>query len=238
MSGFVLVHGAWHGSWCWAGVAAALRQAGHTVSLVDLPGRGGDPRPHAAITLDDYVRRVGDVILRQNGPVVLAGHSMGGITITQVAEAMPERLARLVYVSAFLPRNGESLLDFTATETETPLHDGILADPAAGSMKLRSAAVARAAFYHCCSAADTERALAQLVPEPMAPAATPVRTSAERFGRVPRWYIECLQDRAISLALQRRMQAALPCERVFQLDTDHSPFLSATAALAAQLAAA
>jgi pimeloyl-ACP methyl ester carboxylesterase len=124
MSSFVLVHGAWHGSWCWAGVAAALRQAGHAVALVDLPGRAGDPRPHAAITLDDYVRRVGDVIARQGVPVVLAGHSMGGITITQVAEAMPERLARLVYVSAFLPRDGESLLDHTATETATPLHDG------------------------------------------------------------------------------------------------------------------
>jgi pimeloyl-ACP methyl ester carboxylesterase len=238
MSSFVLVHGAWHGSWCWAGVAAALRQAGHAVALVDLPGRAGDPRPHAAITLDDYVRRVGDVILRQDGPVVLAGHSMGGITITQVAEALPERLARLVYVTAFLPRDGESLLDFTATETATPLHDGLVGDPAAGSLTLKSADVARAAFYHCCSAADTERALAQLVPEPLAPAATPVRTSAGRFGRVPRTYIECLQDQAISLALQRRMQAALPCERVHQLDTDHSPFLSATAALAAQLAAA
>jgi pimeloyl-ACP methyl ester carboxylesterase len=237
MSNFVLVHGAWHGSWCWADVAAGLRQAGHAVTLIDLPGRGGDPRPHAAITLDDYVRRVGDAILRQDTPVVLAGHSMGGITITQVAEVMPERLARLVYVTAFLPRNGESLLDFTATETETPLHAGIVADPAQGSLTLKSDAVARAAFYHCCSADDTERVLALLVSEPMAPAATPVRTSADRFGRVPRWYIECLQDRAISLALQRRMQAALPCERVFQLDTDHSPFLSATAALTAQLAA-
>jgi len=238
MSNFVLVHGAWHGSWCWAGVAAALRQAGHALALVDLPGRAGDPRPHAAITLVDYVRRVGDVIARQGEPVVLVGHSMGGITITQVAEAMPERLVRLVYVTAFLPRDGESLLDFTATETETPLHDGVLADPAQSSLTLKSAAVARAAFYHCCSAADTERALAQLVPEPLTPAAAPVRTSAERFGRVPRTYIECLQDRAISHALQRRMQAALPCERVHQLDTDHSPFLSATAALAAQLAAA
>jgi pimeloyl-ACP methyl ester carboxylesterase len=237
MSRFVFVHGAWHGSWCWAGVAAALRQAGHTVTLVDLPGRAGDPRPHAAITLADYVRRVGDVIARQPGPVVLAGHSMGGITITQVAEAMPERLERLVYVTAFLPRSGESLLDHTADET-TPLHDGVLGDPATGSLTLKSAAVARAAFYHRCSDADVARAVAQLVPEPMAPATTPVRTTPERFGRVPRWYIECLQDQAISLALQRRMRAALPCERVFQLDTDHSPFLSAPAALTAQLAAA
>jgi pimeloyl-ACP methyl ester carboxylesterase len=238
MSHFVLVHGAWHGGWCWADVAAALRAAGHGVSVAELPGRGADTRAHTAITLEDYVRCVAELIAPQPQPVVLVGHSMGGITITQVAEAMPERIARLVYVTAFLPRSGSTLLDYSASVADTPLQQGIEADPAAGSLRLRSTAVARDAFYHCCEPHAAEAALARLVPEPLAPAATPVRTSAARFGRVPRWYVECLQDRAITLPLQRRMQAEQPCERVLRLDTDHSPFLSATAALGALLTAA
>jgi pimeloyl-ACP methyl ester carboxylesterase len=237
MSHFVLVHGAWHGGWCWADVAAALRASGHGVSVAELPGRGADTRPHSVITLEDYVRSVADLIALQAQPVVLVGHSMGGITITQVAEAMPERIARLVYVTAFLPRNGTTLLDYSATVADTPLQEGIEADPAAGSMRLKSTAVARDAFYNCCEPRAAEAALARLVPEPMAAAATAVRTSPERFGRVPRWYVECLQDRAITPQLQRRMQAEQPCERVLRLDTDHSPFLSTTAALATLLAA-
>jgi len=238
MSRYVLVHGAWHGAWCWSAVTEALRAAGHAVEVPELPGRGADTRPHASLTLDDYVRCVGDAIAARPEPVVLVGHSMGGITITQAAEVMPERIARLVYVTAFLPRNGRSLLDYSATVADTALQRGIEADPAAGSLRLKSAEVARQAFYNCCDARAADAALARLVPEPMAPAATPVRTTAQRCGRVPRWYVECLEDHAITPPLQRLMLAEQPCERVLQLDADHSPFLSATAALTTILAAA
>jgi hypothetical protein len=92
--------------------------------------------------------------------------------------------------------------------------------------------VLRDAFYGACPDADFEYARTRLAPEPLKPLATPLRISDERFGRVPRAYIETLRDRAVTLAAQRRMQAALPCSPVFTLDTDHSAFLSQPEALA------
>jgi hypothetical protein len=80
--------------------------------------------------------------------------------------------------------------------------------------------------------------LANLSPEPLKPLVTPLKLSAQRFGRVPRSYVECLQDRAVTLPAQRRMQAALPCDTVHSLDADHSPFFSRAPELAHLLGAA
>ena len=93
----------------------------------------------------------------------------------------------------------------------------------------------RECLYADCSAEDLALAQARLEPEANMPAVTPLRLSQERFGRVPRVYVECLQDRVVSLRMQRSMQAKLPCERVFSLETGHSPFLSAPEELAACL---
>jgi hypothetical protein len=85
----------------------------------------------------------------------------------------------------------------------------------------------RECFYERCS--DEEIALAKfcLVPEPMAPAVTPIATSEQNFGRVERTYIETLRDKALPLAFQRRMRSEQPCSRTLTMDTDHSPFFSA-----------
>lgn len=94
----------------------------------------------------------------------------------------------------------------------------------------------RETFYADCSDADFERARSLLVPSTaVRPWITPLRTTETNFGRVPRVYIECLQDHAISIDKQRTWYAALPVERVITMDTSHSPFLSAPDALAAYL---
>jgi pimeloyl-ACP methyl ester carboxylesterase len=93
----------------------------------------------------------------------------------------------------------------------------------------------RETFYGECTDDDVALARALLVPEPMAPLGTPVRTTDAKFGTVPRMYVECARDRAMTLASQRQMQAALPCRDTISLDTDHSPFLSRPDELAAAL---
>jgi pimeloyl-ACP methyl ester carboxylesterase len=92
--------------------------------------------------------------------------------------------------------------------------------------------VIRSALFGQCSDADYEHALARMTPEPLKPLVTPLKVTAQRFGSVPRAYIECLQDRTITLTAQRRMHAELPCDPVLTLDSDHSPFLSHPAELA------
>ena len=81
MATFVLIHGAWHGGWCWRKVVPHLEAAGHTVIAPDLPSHGDDPTPAAEVTLDDYVRRVCEILDAQDEPVVLVGHSMGGLLV-------------------------------------------------------------------------------------------------------------------------------------------------------------
>ena len=104
MSTFVLIHGAWHGGWAWNNVAALLRTEGHTGHTPDLPGHGSDQTAVGEVTLQAYVDRVTAVIDSCPEPVVLAGHSMGGVVISQTAEQRPQRICALVYVCAFLLR--------------------------------------------------------------------------------------------------------------------------------------
>lgn len=220
MALFALVHGAWHGAWCFDRLVPALAARGHRAVAFDLPGHGDDRTPRAQVTLDGYVARVGEVLARQPEPALLVGHSMGGIVIAQAGEAHAPRIRTLVYLAAFLPREGESL--------------GSLAIPTAVTPHLRperearvvhfDPAGARDAFYGDCADADVSAASARLTPQPVAPWTQPVRLGA-RYAALPRHYIECTQDRAIPLAEQRRMHAATPC-RVHTLESAHSPFYS------------
>jgi pimeloyl-ACP methyl ester carboxylesterase len=99
---FVLVHGQWHGSWCWNKVVPLLTAQGHRVTAIDLPGRGGDPKELAKLTPADYVSAVTRVLDASPEPVVLVGHSLGGGTVSLAGEARPEKIKRLVYLTAFL----------------------------------------------------------------------------------------------------------------------------------------
>jgi pimeloyl-ACP methyl ester carboxylesterase len=111
MTTYVLVTGAWHGGWAWRPVAAHLREMGHTVLAPTLPGLadGDDP---TGLTLDDVIASVTGLIeSRDLTDVVLVGHSWGGYVITGVANAVPSRIAKVVYWSAFVPEAGRTLFD-------------------------------------------------------------------------------------------------------------------------------
>ena len=110
MKHYILVHGAWEGGWAWEQVTPRLLEAGHTVEVVDLAGSHGHEQPIENVTLESYVTTVGEAINRVEGPVVLAGHSLGGTSISQVAERVPNRVERLIYVSSFLLENGGNAL--------------------------------------------------------------------------------------------------------------------------------
>lgn len=104
---FVLVHGQWHGSWCWSKVVPLLTAQGHRVTAIDLPGRGGDPKELEKLTPTDYVSAVNRVLDAAPEPVVLVGHSLGGGTISLAGEARPDKIKRLVYLTAFLVPPGK-----------------------------------------------------------------------------------------------------------------------------------
>lgn len=233
MSTFVLVHGAWHGGWCWEKLVPLLEERGHDVVVVDLPGHGDNGAPVSEVTLAAYGDHVAGVLDEQAQPVVLVGHSMGGLAISEAAERRPYKIELLVYVTGFLLQNGKSLLETAQTDEEAIVFQNADVDEENGVVTIREDG-AKDVFYGDCSEEDVEKAKERLIPQPLAPFATPVSVG-EAFGRVRRAYIECLQDRAIGPATQKRMYTELPCEKVVSMETSHSPFLSAPEELAGHL---
>jgi pimeloyl-ACP methyl ester carboxylesterase len=237
MSTFVLIHGGWHGGWCWYKVMALLEKHGHTVVAPDLPSHGRDKTPLSAVSLQGYVDSVCKVIDAQPEPVILVGHSMGGsMVIPQAAEYRPEKIRTLVYISTRLLRNGESSLSVGPGATDSLLLSNLVFTPDRSAATVREEAL-KAIFYGDCSDEDVTLAKALLVPQAVAPLATPVHTSEENFGRLPRVYIECLRDRALPPAVQKEQYTVLPCQKVISMETSHSPFFSAPGELVAHLMA-
>jgi pimeloyl-ACP methyl ester carboxylesterase len=231
----LLVHGAFGGSWCWNPVLPGLRAAGHDAHAIELPGNGEDPMPAADVTLDTYAERICDE-LAGGPPAVLVGQSMGGIAITQAAARCPQAVSRLIYVAAFAPADGQSLADLVALPEgagDQVQANLVVKIDAAVAVLPREAA--KDALYNCCSDERASWAAAQLRPQPLGPFNQRVKLDGDAFARLPRAYVTCLQDHAISPALQRRMFTAAGCDPVVELDTDHSPWLSRTDDLVATL---
>lgn len=223
MATYVLVHGAWHGAWCWEKIVPGLEAQGHRVIAVDLPGHGTNPYPTEKVTFKVYTDYLTNFLKDLGEPVILVGHSLAGAVITQVAEYVPELVKKLVYVTASLLPNGKSNLDFCHVDY-TPLLT-FSDDPAKAAICFGLNEKAKDFFYPCCPEDDAQRAMERvcvqsiLIHEPM-------QTTPERFGRIPKVFIEALQDQAILPEEQRAMTAAVPCEKVFSLDGDHSLFYS------------
>jgi pimeloyl-ACP methyl ester carboxylesterase len=203
-----------------------LEAAGHRALAPDLPGMGNDRTPFAADTLGQWADFTADLIRAQDEPVILAGHSRGGIVISETAERVPDRIARLAYVTAFLLPQGVSLFDTFPSEAENSGPLSIVIDEANRTCTVPPDNQ-HAAFFNLCSDADSRTARERLCPEPLQPLGKGVQVTADRFGRVPRAYIEASKDEALTLDVQRAMQSELPCDRVITLESDHSPFYSA-----------
>jgi len=235
MASFLMIHGAWHGGWAFDRLRPAIEAAGHAMIAPDLPGMGARAALLGAVTLAGWADFAIGQARAQHGPVILCGHSRGGIVTSAAAERAPELFAALVYIAAFLNPDGCSLDDMAARIPRDPLFEAGLIPVAHGAGVRLSADSAIHACYGHCTPQDQRASAARLVTEPLRPFAEPVRISDARFGRVPRHYVECLHDRMIPIAQQRAMQAALPCASVTTLASDHSPFLSAPDELAAAL---
>lgn len=222
MARFVLVHGAWHGAWCWDALASRLRASGHSVAAPDLPGHGAGSALWWRGSLGSYARCVLAAAHALDGNVIAVGHSLGGLVITEAAARQPAAFNGLVYLCAFAPLPGENLLSLARRDAE----GGVPGAVSRGLMRT-TFRTERAAdvFYNRCTPEHAAQASARLTPEPNLP--TLQRVSAPSGPLPARAYIECLQDRAISLAHQRRMHARAGITRVLPLDADHSPFLSA-----------
>jgi len=232
---FVLVHGGFHGAWCWSRTIPELETLGHDAIAIDIPGHGA--RVHEEATMASRLDAVLAVL--QPGDV-LVGHSGGGLEITRGADAAPDLVSHVVYLAAALPLEGllsrealvyrddgekEADYDVTGMLKHLRFNDD-------GSMEIADAEGAKALFYHDCEDETVRWAFEQLTPEIAGDTAT-TPISVPRFwaSDMPRSFIVCLQDRA-----QPRWLADVTARRLgvepLAIDASHSPFLSRPAELA------
>lgn len=228
MAEVLLVHGSCHGAWCWDLLVPHLSALGHSVRTIDLPSHGADTTPPDTVTLDSYAAAIADAIDTQ---AVVIGHSMAGYPITAAAERAPHKIAKLIYLCAYVPQNGRALVDLRR-ESGSTLPAAVSVDATRTTFRFRPEA-AKAALYHDVSDDRIAWALERLTPQPILPQETPL--TIDRSAGIARRYVICDQDQAIPAEYQRVMTADWPRDHVVTLNTSHSPFLSVPGDLAAVL---
>ena len=267
---FVLVHGGWHNRSTWDKVVPLLEARGFAALTLDLPGAGvnaiapkslglrpfdpaafaAERSPIAGVTHAErtqaVVASVREAASLGDGKVILVGHSAGGLTISAVAEQIPDLLLAVVYLSGFMLPNGMQVFEMLQHETmSSSLGPGLfVGNPAAtGATRIDVGSVdgayrsrLRATFYGDVSESEFVLATSQLHCDEPVGAVTPSGITPGRFGTVPRHYIRCTQDRAIPLAGQDHMIATVDGAiggrtTIHTLESSHAPFLSQPAAL-------
>ena len=211
----VLVHGAWHGPWCFDKVVEGLEARGVPSLCVDR--RRGDPLVGADDS-DENERMVREQMAGIEGPIVLLGHSFGGVAITTAA-LDDERVKHLVYLAAILP-DAEGGMPASLVSPDTV---GAIVPHEDGTSTVRDEVI-QPLFYHRCSDEDVDRAKSLLVPDDMHGTAPPPRPRALAYERIPTTYVVCTEDRCLTPEGQR--EQARRATRVAEWPTDHSPFFS------------
>lgn len=228
---YVLVHGAWQAGWIWEDVKKYLEAEGNKVISVDLPGHGEDNRPMEDQNLDTYSDALVNILNEQEQPVILLGHSMGGMSISQAACIVPEKISKLVYLCAFLPKDGQSNdgIDgngIKPTDWKTMAEEGVGVTIHRDG---KTSTLSDEMIIHACLNDVTDEDVKNILPrfgeQPLAPQCQPVKIT-DVFYSIPKVYIRCLQDNILSLELQDKMIADTPVEQVFTMDASHSPFFS------------
>lgn len=222
---YVLVHGAWQAPYVWKTVRSDLIKKGNQVVVVELPGHGTDTTPLHTLTLDVYRDKVIDAMSKVNGNVILVGHSMGGMVITNVAEKVPTKISKLVYIGAFLPASGQSLEELSMLDSGSKLGPSLVLSADRLSLDVKKENLTNL-FISDGTQADKDLVLTNYRPEPSIPFSNKVTLTKEKFGAVEKVYIKTLQDIVISPAFQDRMIAGAGIKTVYTVNTSHSPFLA------------
>lgn len=227
MTHILLVHGAWHGAWCWYRMIPALAAHGVTAHTLDLPGHG--LRAHEPQTLAGYAEAVAEKLRALPEPAALLGHSMGGQVIAAAAELAPERITTLIHLCGFHPKDGESILEQAGGDDETELAAAML-PLEDGRFGVTDEAL-KPTFYADCRDEDIALARMLLVPQAGEPFQTAIRLS-EKSAALPHAYILCAEDKALGPKKQQSWIDRSPGTKQVTLATSHSPFFSAPDMLA------
>ena len=225
MKTFVLIHGSWHSAWNWHRVIPLLERLGHKAIAVDLPGMGRDKTPIEKVTMKATVEKLCELIDCIDGQVILVGHSKNGIMISQVAEYRPHKVEKLIYLAAYLIPNGKTQREYSLQDTDGVLKPYVTQHPETSSHTLQPE-IYKEGLYADCDDTITELAKLLLSHEPVESGMVPLQLTEKNYGSVPRFYIECTKDKAVTPFIQKKMYTETPCKKVYSMATSHSPFFS------------
>lgn len=225
MKTFILIHGSWHSAWNWHKVIPLLEAAGHRAIAIDLPGMGRDKTPIENVTMKMSVERICNLVDSFPGKVILVGHSKNGIMISQAAEYRPHKIEKLVYLAAYLIPDKKTQREYSLLDTKGWLKPYVTQHPETNSHSLQSV-IYKQGLYHDCDDDITELAKVLLSNEPVESGIAPLELTEENYGSIPRVYIECTEDRAVTPFIQRKMYTEMPCEKIYSIAASHSPFFS------------
>lgn len=231
----VLVHGAFENASVWSHTIAEFERQ-HLPSLaVNLGGRDGDETPMQQVSLNLYRDAVLAILEKVDEPVILVGHSFGGMTISAVAEAAPDKIANLVFLAAYLPASGDSLQSLAMKDRDSRMGPNFQVD---GENLIATVKEdARVELFAHDGSPELQAVFASsIVAEPLIPIGTPVTLSPENFGRVRKTYIKTTLDRVVSPYLQDLMLRATPVDEVLEISSGHAPFLTRPVELASLIA--
>lgn len=226
----VLIHGAWQGSWVWRDFAPLLEASGIMPHAIDLPGNGADDTPLNAVSLDLYLDHVAALIDSLDGDIIIIAHSGGGVVGTALGERYPDRIKAIAYIAGMmLPSDWHfgHVLDAEQAQTKGWLGIGPYLkwseDKSVSSVPPEAGAKI---FLN-----DMPFDLALEGTKNLTPQAEPGRAlqthwTAERFGTIPRIYVECAQDLSVLQPIQQAMQKLVPGAVNITLDTGHAPHVS------------
>lgn len=223
----LLIHGAWGGAWEFKETIEGLRKLGHRATAIDLPGHGEFKAPIAEVTMDAYVKTIIEAANAIEGPIVLVGHSLGGSIISQVAERIPNKIERLVYAAAILPKSGETALGLMQSDTAGQLLPRLIFSEDGSYATVKPEDVKEVLLH---DVVDPER-LASFLPHfEMKQATEPFMfvsdLTEEAFGSVPKTYLRATIDKVLSPALQVQMISSWKVDQVFSLESGHFPLMS------------
>ncbi|MBI1341658.1 MAG: alpha/beta fold hydrolase [Terrimonas sp.] len=220
---YVLVHGAWSDESAWGFVRNSLAVHANVI-VVNLPAHGIDLTDGKKTGLADYVKNVTRVINQQPGKVILVGHSMAGMIISQVAENIPAKIKKLVYVSAYLPKNGESAAGITNQFLNNKPIEAFQFNEDYSLVSIKKEAIPAVVCADCSD--DMKDILVKYhKAEPVKGLNDKVVLSA-KFSGVPKYYIATTQDNAVPYALQKQMiRNNGTVRKVYEMKTSHLPFV-------------
>jgi len=227
MAHLLLIHGAWGGAWEFQETLEGLRKQGDQATAIDLPGHGDFESPIAEVTMDAYVQTVIDAAEAIEGPIILVGHSLGGAIISQVAERIPHKIERLVYVAAMLPKNGDTPLGLMQSDEAGELLPKLEFSADQTYVTVGPEAVKQTLLH---DVLEPKRLEAFLPHFAMKQATEPFMFAAEltekSFGSVPKTYVRASIDRVLSPSLQDKMVTNWKVDRVLTLESGHFPLMS------------